>query len=114
MCSSISSFFRAVLTSFVHCFPYSIQDEDIRKASSASSSPTTFTTETNPSTPTIYGKLRYVSAGHVPRPSTKPYGIPDLSEFQDERMTPLHDLRPLSTVETEESKSQLSSRGHRL
>jgi hypothetical protein len=45
------------------------------------------------------GKLRYVSAGHIPTPSSQNFGLPDISEFGDERILPLYDIRPLPTVD---------------
>ncbi|KAI0475527.1 GA4 desaturase [Xylariaceae sp. FL0804] len=47
----------------------------------------------------VLGRLRYVEAGHVPEPSPHNYHLPALSEFGDERLLPLHSLRPLPTVE---------------
>lgn len=58
-------------------------------------------TTTLSTTPTTYGKVRYVSAGHTPIPSppSNPFGLPANSEFGDERIVPLHDVRPLPTVD---------------
>ena len=74
-------------------------------------SSTTLTTVS--AAPITYGKLRYVSPDYAPKPSTQIFGLPDTSEFGDERIMPLHDIRPLPTVDqlhtAKEGTAQLST-----
>ena len=67
------------------------------------------------STVTLYGKFRYLLAGHTPTPSSGIFKLPDESEFGDERTLPLHDVRPLPTVDqlltAGEGTAQLSTHG---
>ncbi|KAI2637858.1 GA4 desaturase [Hypomontagnella submonticulosa] len=44
------------------------------------------------------GKLRYVANGHVPQASPHNLHLPALVEFGDERMLPLHSVRPIPTI----------------
>jgi hypothetical protein len=77
-------------------------------------SSTTFT-ETLSTTSTTYGKLRYVPAGHTPGPISQNFGLPAISDFGDERIMPLHDMRPLPTVDqlptAKEGTAQLLTHG---
>ncbi|KAI5925551.1 GA4 desaturase [Camillea tinctor] len=62
----------------------------------------------------VMGKMRYVAAGHVPEPSPHNFHLPNISEFRDERLLPLHNLRPLPTVGAlpkAVSHAQLSTHG---
>ena len=47
----------------------------------------------------LYAKLKYIAAGHTPDPPKQLFGLPDISDFGDERTMPLHDVPPLSTVD---------------
>ena len=46
----------------------------------------------------VYGKLRYVPAGHTPKASPHNFHLPELSEFSDVRRLPLHNMRPVPSV----------------
>ncbi|KAH8893078.1 GA4 desaturase [Thozetella sp. PMI_491] len=62
----------------------------------------------------VLGKFRYVAAEHTPQPSPHNFHLPAISEFGDERLLPLHDMRPLPTVEelpSAESHAQLGVHG---
>ncbi|MCJ1282142.1 hypothetical protein MMC26_001465 [Xylographa opegraphella] len=75
----------------------------------------TTVTETSSSAPINYGKLRYVTANWNPKPITQPFGLPDVSEYDDERLVPIHDIRPLPTVDelpiAKEGTAQLLTHG---
>jgi hypothetical protein len=49
-------------------------------------------------TPKTYGKINYVPHRHTPAPSPHNFHLPAISEFNDPRILPLHDLRPLPTL----------------
>ncbi|MCJ1291023.1 hypothetical protein MMC34_002565 [Xylographa carneopallida] len=72
------------------------------------------TTKTLSITP-IYGKLRYVTATWAPKPISQPFGLPDISDYEDERLMPIHDIRPLPTVDelptAKEGTAQLLTHG---
>ena len=78
-------------------------------------SSTTTLTQAPSSATTAYGKVRYIPAGHTPAPATKLFGLPEISDFGDERTMPLHDVRPLPTVDqlptAKEGTAQLSTHG---
>ncbi|ORY60640.1 uncharacterized protein BCR38DRAFT_487696 [Pseudomassariella vexata] len=64
--------------------------------------------------PVIRGKLRYVAAGHVPEVSPHNFHLPAMSEFSDDRLLPLHSMRPVPTVSelsTVTNHAQLSTHG---
>ncbi|MCJ1420935.1 hypothetical protein MMC32_007295 [Xylographa parallela] len=75
----------------------------------------TTATEKLSTTPTTYGKLRYVTAAWAPKPISQPFGLPDISEYDDERLMPLHDIRPLPTLDelptAKEGTAQLLTHG---
>ncbi|KAL2047432.1 hypothetical protein ABVK25_011540 [Lepraria finkii] len=48
----------------------------------------TTVTETASTTPITYAKLRYVTADWAPKPISQPFGLPDVSEYGDERLLP--------------------------
>ncbi|KAL2047410.1 hypothetical protein N7G274_001431 [Stereocaulon virgatum] len=66
-------------------------------------------------TPITYGKIRYVTADWAPKPISQPFGLPDISEYGDERLVPIHDIRPLPTVDelpnAKEGTAQLLTHG---
>ena len=105
----IDTFYRVILNPTKHFLSLSTYRNE------ASTMSTTTITETLSIAPTIKGKLRYCSASHTPLPSPKPYGLPALSELRDERYVPLHDLRPLPTVDqlvtAKEGTAQLLTHG---
>ena len=76
---------------------------------------TSITTETLLTKPKTYGRLRYVAPGHTVIPSQQPYVLPDISQFGDERVMPLHDIRPIPAVDQLSSAlecgTQLSTHG---
>jgi hypothetical protein len=51
------------------------------------------------STTKVFAKLRYVPAGRTPTPSPHLFHLPANCEFGDVRILPLHDLRPLPSVD---------------
>lgn len=75
----------------------------------------TTVTETASTTPITYAKLRYVTADWAPKPISQPFGLPDVSEYGDERLVPIHDIRPLPTVDelptAKEGTAQLLTHG---
>ncbi|MCJ1321568.1 hypothetical protein MMC15_006913 [Xylographa vitiligo] len=75
----------------------------------------TTATETLSITPITHGKLRYVTATWVPKPILQPFGLPDISEYTDERLMPIHDIRPLPTIDelstAKEGTAQLLTHG---
>ncbi|KAM7219727.1 hypothetical protein V8F06_004940 [Rhypophila decipiens] len=74
-----------------------------------------FTTNQPPdNTQPVFGRLRYVAAGHNPEPSPHNYHLPAISEFSDVRILPLHSMRPVPTVDALSSKknhAQLETHG---
>jgi hypothetical protein len=64
--------------------------------------------QTKLSTGPAVAKLRYVAAGHVPESSLHNFLLPAMTEFGDERLLPLHSIRPIPT------KSKLGSATDRL
>jgi hypothetical protein len=66
------------------------------------------------SSESVLGKLRYVAANHVPEASPHSLHLPVMTDFGDERLLPIHTLRPIPTSTPPglcDNKSQLQSRG---
>src|SRR6266498_1909707 len=84
-------------------------------------SSTTTTTDTLPASSmastilTTYGKLRYIPRGQTPTPSPHNFHLPAISEFGDVRSLPLHDMRPVPSVDqlpcSKEGTAQLATHG---
>src|SRR5882757_5433804 len=80
---------------------------------------TTTETHSSSSNPTIsaanYGKLRYIPAGQIPKPSPYNFHLPVIAEFGDVRVMPLKDMRPVPSVDqlptAKEGTAQLSTHG---
>lgn len=62
----------------------------------------------------MYGKLRYVAAGHTPTPSLHHFHLPAIAEFSDVQRVHLLNMRPVPTIEqlpSSKGHPQLSSHG---
>jgi len=49
-------------------------------------------------TKTVLGLLRYIPPGHVPKVNEGRIQLPSFHEFGDERLLPLHDIRPIPEI----------------
>ena len=62
----------------------------------------------------VHGKLRYVPANHTPKASPHNFHLPELSEFSDVRVLPLHNMRPVPSVKdlpSAQNHAQLATHG---
>ena len=62
----------------------------------------------------VFGKLRYVPAGRTPNASPHHFHLPELSEFGDVRTLPLHNMRPVPSVQelaSAKEHAQLATHG---
>lgn len=56
------------------------------------------TEKASTSTEPVLGLLRYLPAGHVPEVNGNRIQLPSLHEFSDERLLPLHNIRPIPKI----------------
>ncbi|KAE9372981.1 GA4 desaturase [Stipitochalara longipes BDJ] len=63
-------------------------------------------------TEAVVATFRYVAAGYAPKPSSQNFLLPALTEFGDERLLPLHSMRPIhDRSKLESCNKQLDTQG---
>jgi hypothetical protein len=73
---------------------YNIPDGDNAKSFAIVNRTKQFTVEED----SVLGLLRYLPAGHKPEVNENRIQLPALREFSDERLLPLHNIRPIPTI----------------